>query len=374
MRSLSSSDSSSPSTRSGLWLIVFVAFSVRVLLGFLSHWFDSVHPVRTFVGQEADYIAYSLSIGKGFSNPFPGYDRPTAWLAPVFPVLWSVGFKLFDPFKSQGHIYFCQALNCACAALTCIPIYRLANRCCNARVAAIAAWAWAFLPLAILFPLEWAWDQSVSALLMAWLLAWTNSLRDSPARSWEWPAYGVLWGVAALTNPSLCVMLPFFVGWMWFERAKRCARSLLPFVTALALFLIALVPWTVRNQRIFGHVFFVKSNFGLELWLGNNDQVKDVFTGWLHPIADRNELRQLNDLGEYAYMKKKQQESTAFIRSNPKAFAQHTALRVIDTWVGPYYFRDDPWTRSLGLNAPFTVFTGLFSLAAIAGMILACRK
>ena len=110
---------------SSIWLAALAAFLLRVSLCVLSHRLDSVHPVRQVVGQEAGYIAWSLHIGKGFSTPFPGYERPTAWLAPVFPAMWSVSFMLFDPFRTQGHIYFAQFLNSAFAALTCFPIYRL---------------------------------------------------------------------------------------------------------------------------------------------------------------------------------------------------------------------------------------------------------
>ena len=359
---------------SSIWFVVLVAFLLRVLFCLLSHWLDSVHPVRAFVGGEADYVAWSLHSGKGFSSPFPGYARPTAWLAPVFPALWSIGFAFFDPFRSQGHVYFCQFLNSAFAALTCVPIFKLGTRLLGRRVALWSAWCWAVLPLAILFPLEWAWDQSLAALLLAWLLYATYILREDNSRMWMWAAYGLVWGVAALTNPSLCVMLPFWIGWMAVSRWRRGLPAVAPAFTTLLILVVTLTPWTVRNYQLFGHFIFVKSNFGAELWLGNNPQVTEGFTGWLHPMVNAAELQQLNELGEYAYMKEKQRESIEFIRSNPGQFAKHAALRVVDTWAGIFYFKEDPWIRSLGLGTIALAFTIVFSLAAGVGLVHVARQ
>jgi 4-amino-4-deoxy-L-arabinose transferase-like glycosyltransferase len=357
-----------------VWFVVLAAFLLRVFLCLLSHWLDSVHPVRAFVGGEADYVAWSLHSGKGFSSPFPGYARPTAWLAPIFPALWSIGFAFFDPFRTQGHIYFCQFLNSAFAALTCVPIFKLGTRFLGQRAALFSAWCWALLPLAILFPLEWAWDQSLAALLFAWLLYATYLLRADNAPRWIWAGYGLLWGVAALTNPSLCVMLPFWFAWMAAARWRSGLQVATPALWATLLFVLTLAPWTVRNYRLFGHFIFVKSNFGAELWLGNNPQVTEGFTGWLHPMVNAAELEQLNELGEYAYMQEKQREGVKFIRGNPVLFLRHAAMRVVDTWAGTLYFKEDPWIRSLGLGRIALAFTLVFSLTAAVGLVHVARR
>ena len=40
---------------------------------------------------------------------------------------------------------------------------------------------------------------------------------------------------------------------------------------------LGIVPWTARNYAAFGQLVPVKSNFGLEFWLGNNPDVKIIF-------------------------------------------------------------------------------------------------
>lgn len=201
--------------------IVIAALLLRLLLLICSHWAQDWHHVDfQIVGQEAACVASALASGKGFSNPFRGYEAPTAWLAPVFPALWSIGYRIFNPETSRGGIYFCQVMNSVFSALTCWPIFWLGRRLFGETVGRAAAWAWVFLPLAILFPLEWTWDQSLSALLLATLLCATYRLREVAASSKTWSGYGLLWGLAALVNPTLCVVLPFLVGWLALSRKK----------------------------------------------------------------------------------------------------------------------------------------------------------
>src|SRR5262249_44152810 len=141
------------------------------------------------IGQEAGFTAWALASGKGFSNPFPYYESTTAWLAPVFPSLWALGLKIFDPRNSERGVYFAQALNCVFSSATCAPIFWLGKRLFGATVGRAAAWCWAFFPLAILFSLEWAWDQSLSALALTVLVCATYPLAEAKEKSAAWSAY-----------------------------------------------------------------------------------------------------------------------------------------------------------------------------------------
>src|SRR5262245_61812073 len=172
--------------------MVLAALIARILLLVASHvaqrkW----HVDLQVIGQEAGFVAWALASGKGFANPFPNYESATAWLAPVFPSLWAVGLKIFDPRYGEKGVYFAQVLNCLFSSATCVPILWLGHRLFGERTGKIAAWCWAFFPLAILFPLEWAWDQSLSALLLALLICATYKLPEAAEKSAAWSAYGL---------------------------------------------------------------------------------------------------------------------------------------------------------------------------------------
>jgi hypothetical protein len=108
---------------------VVIAFCLRVFLCLLTHRFENTgHGDLQIIGREAGFVAWSLASGKGFAYPFPGYDAATAWLAPVFPALWSIGFRIFPSNATSGGVYFCQMMNLAFSAFTCWPIFWLGKR------------------------------------------------------------------------------------------------------------------------------------------------------------------------------------------------------------------------------------------------------
>src|SRR5208282_6587259 len=94
-----------------LALIVIVATGVRV--GFA--WDQARKILPGVLGvvpfqQETGNIAFALAEGKGFSNVFRTETGPTAWLAPVYPLLVAAIFKLFGVFTGRA-FFACVALN-----------------------------------------------------------------------------------------------------------------------------------------------------------------------------------------------------------------------------------------------------------------------
>jgi len=364
-------------TLRGTAWVVLAALLVRVLLLVVSYVAqDRFHVNLGNVGQEAACVASALASGKGFSNPFRGYEAPTAWLAPVFPALWSIGYRVFDPETSRGGLYFCQIMNSGFSALTCWPVFWLGNRLFGRKIGTAAAWSWAFLPLAILFPLEWTWDQSLSALTLSVLLCMTYKLRDSDAKSKMWSGYGCLWGFAALVNPTLCIVLPFLAGWVAYARSKAAAPSVRPLLRFALLFLLAISPWTLRNYFVLDGAIFIKSNFGLELWLGNNAGVPadDVYAHQLNPMVNFQQRLQLAFAGEPMYMRAKQRAAVEFIRSHPGSFLTLVARRILDTWTAWYDVHIDVWVVALRLGWIWVAFCALLSLTAALGLVLALRR
>jgi hypothetical protein len=79
-----------------LVLIAAVAFGARVVFA----WHQIAQIPRDVVGTvpfqtETGHIAYSLATGKGFASPFQRDSGPTAWLAPVYPLVVAGIFKIF---------------------------------------------------------------------------------------------------------------------------------------------------------------------------------------------------------------------------------------------------------------------------------------
>jgi hypothetical protein len=355
------------------WFAVAIAFVLRtVILRIYHHYHDAGIVRLPTIGTESGKVAWSIAMGKGFSGLWYGLDGPTAWISPVYPYLLAAVYKLAHMDNYAARVG-AQIMNCAFASLTCWPIYAVGRKIFSVRTGLLAAWAWVVLPTAIQIPMEWIWDQSLDALLVALLLWATLELRENSSTA-NWSAYGLSWAFAVLTNPGLGVMLPFFVGWLVVQR-KRSELESGHLVERTALFFIlAMVPWTLRNYKEMGAFIPVKSNFGLELWLGNNPAVKHVWSPELHPWASPEGLLPLLENGEIRYNKMKQAEAMAFIGAHPGTFLRLTSERILDTWTSWYEADGEVWLKALGLSRAFVIFYAGFSLLAFVGLFLAMRS
>jgi len=224
----------------------------------------------------------------------------------------------------------------------------------------------------VLLPLEWVWDQSLSALLLALIVQATFALRVSES-SLSWTGYGLLWAFATLTNPTLCLLLPFFLGWLIVRRSRNGGHSLALAAHAVFVFALALLPWTIRNYYAIDGLVFVKSKFGMELWLGNNPEVKKIYTSELNPMNNLPQRISLILSGEPNYNRAKQRQAIAYIENHPRTFLRNASDRVADIWSANYDSTVEPWIYNLHLGRADVWFCTAFTVVALAGLILALR-
>ena len=310
-------------------LIVIVALVFRMVVLFsLAH--GRVVRLSPDYVNEGTCIASSIASGHGFASPLRGAPTgPTAWVCPIFPYLEAGTFRIWGAFTPRSLLAL-QILNCIFASLTVIPIYAAAKRTFCLPVGAWAAWVWAFLPFAWWTPLQEIWDASLAALLLT-LLIYTTLVVRGRTRGVDWIAYGVLWAVGALVNATLLSVFPFLLGWAARDSARRrfCLRAV---SISLATCALALLPWTIRNHAVFGKWIPLRSNFGLELWLGNNATTADVNSFSGHPFINSSEAAEFHRLGEGPYVAMKQGEALAYMRAHPAHTADAILHRVVLFW------------------------------------------
>ena len=317
---------------------------------------------------EPGNIAASVAAGRGFSSPFRVETGPTAWLTPVYPAILAGIFRLFGAYTFQSFVA-AAVLNILCSALTCLPVYFVGRRIGNIGVAAGGAWLWALFPNAIRLPVESMWEASLAALLTATIVWATLKLAGSP-RVADWGGYGLLWGLALMTSPSLLAVLPVLLGWLAFR--TRLWRH-----AAVAALMAALCcgPWTVRNYAVFHRFIPLRSVLGLTLWMGNHDQSRGEWPGRLHPIANADERARYIELGEVAYMQEKQSQAVQFMLDHPADELRACWFRFVALWAGgsahPF---DDLFASGLWTFRGILTFNGLAAIGALAGMIVLFRK
>jgi 4-amino-4-deoxy-L-arabinose transferase-like glycosyltransferase len=313
---------------------------------------------------EPGNIAYALATGHGFSSPFRIDTGPTAWMTPIYPLLLAGIFHVFGVY-TYGSFVAAALCNILFSALATIPIFFIGKRLGGSAVAVTAAWLWAVFPNAIVIPYRDIWDTALAALLASGILWATLALAQSKSRRGWW-AYGLLWGFTLMTNPTLGSLLPLLLAWMALRRRKRTHWLVGP-VTALAIACLCCVPWTVRNYRTFHALVPLRSVLGLQLWMGNNNQVGHRWTGELHPIVNPAERAEYIRMGEIPYMHHKRSEALHFITGHPCEEARLIATRFVATWTGgsEHPIRDFLFVYSWWLR-----FILLFNLFAAAGAAL----
>jgi 4-amino-4-deoxy-L-arabinose transferase-like glycosyltransferase len=352
------------------WMVI-VAFGVRfgyIIIGH-TYRFHSNKQVLTVPANEKDFdfgfemgrIGRSLAQGEGFSNPFNETTGPTAWEPPLYPFLIASAFRAFGKYSRASAIVL-LSLNSIFSALTCIPIFLIAKRCFDEKVATWTSWTWALLPSVIFWCTRWVWETSLAAMLLA-MIFWLTLVMDERDGLKQWLQFGLLWGAAALTNTALLSFLPVSGLWVWNGRAKVGKRSLGGVILASVIFVACITPWLVRNQRTFGQFVFIRSNFGAELRLGNGPGASGTWMDYLHPTKNVFEMRRYRELGELAYVAERKREAMTYIREDYARFAGLSLRRFVYYWGGLPKASENPilafFRNSLFLASSVLAFWGL---------------
>jgi 4-amino-4-deoxy-L-arabinose transferase-like glycosyltransferase len=314
--------------------------------------------------QEVGSVAKSLAEGQGFCCLFRQPTGPTAWLAPVYPLLLAAIFKVFGVF-TLASFYAAALLNCIFSALACFPVFSIGKRVSGLPAAASAAWLWAIFPSGILMPTEWIWDTSLSALLAATLLWATLRLAESP-RTGDFVGYGALWGLCLLTNPALGALLPFHFCWIAYCHYRRVSLRPGRFALAITILVAICLPWTVRNTVQFHRLIPLRSNLPFELWLGNNE-IYDEHSRAVNRITRFEQVRHYSQLGEPAFLDEKWQKARHFIRAHPGLTAQLFGRRILATWLGT----ESPQRDFLHPGSALVAFIFAWNVFVLVGVVAA---
>ena len=315
-------------------IVVVTALLLRLAVITLGHTYR-ITPRRDHFqfGWEMGRLARSIAQGRGFSSPTDLDSGPSAWTAPVYPYILAGIFKLFGVY-TRASAWGILACNSLFAALTCWPLFRIANRLFGAGVARGTAWTWAVFPYLIYWPVRVVWEVSFTTFLLSLALWLATVAPDRHPRAWDWIRFGLLWGLIALTNTAVLILFPCMLAWMLYQIPVRSSRLIAATLSSVTLLLV-ITPWTVRNYQTFGRLIFIRDNLPLELYEANNDASSGLWTRSEHPGNDQNSMRRFQRFGEMGFMDEKRQEFLEFIRQNPGKILLFTLKRVFYFWAAP---------------------------------------
>ncbi len=137
----------------------------------------------------------------------------------------------------------------------------------------------------------WTFD---SALGLVAATATAQAQDEQPAPNWwRWGMLGLAIGVTALLRQLFLLFVPFLFLWLWWRlRAPRVTNTVrlhrpatLPLLKGLLLttsiIVLCILPWTIRNYRVFGTVTPLNTNAGYAFFWGNHPIYGTQFVGIL---------------------------------------------------------------------------------------------
>jgi 4-amino-4-deoxy-L-arabinose transferase-like glycosyltransferase len=276
-------------------------------------------------------------------------------------------FNVFGVY-SYASAWALLTFNSLLSALTCIPIYLIASRLFDDRIALWSARTWALLPWFWYWSVLWLWDTTFTPLVLSLIFLVALELQDWPGIR-GWILFGALWGIGALANPSMLAFLPFCGLWIWRQRLKHALPSFGGVALSSLIFFAVLSPWLIRNYEVFGRVVFVRDDFWFEFRLGNFKSADGMLMAYLQPSQNKLEFAKFQRMGELAYAADCKRLALDWIRENPGRFAVVSLKRFF------YYWNGVP--RETSSLAPVDFRTSLFlatSVISLWGLARAVRQ
>jgi len=177
-------------------------------------------------------------------------------------------------------------------------------------------------------------------------------------------------------NPAVFAAMPFVFLWLAWKRSELWKIVRWEMAAAL-VFLAACLPWTLRNYEMFHQFVPFRSNFGYELWLGNNSRVPNSWMGsaaLIDALYNSAELQRYEQLGETAYVREKKDGAMQYIRSHRGEQPLDAALRAATFWCGTWYMSVDPsWKLTDWKFRIVLISDSLLPLLALLGLWIAWR-
>ena len=310
---------------------------------------------------ELSAIAISLMKTGQFADPYMIPTGPTAHLPPVYPFLFGLVYKLFGLTSTAGYISMSIMVVSASVLYASLPWI--------SKRLEIAAQAGVIGGLGGALLVEWGGHGEfptaivLGLLLVAFFQRWDRG-NFSIVSSF---LLGLAIGASFHLQPAL---LPVILGCMFFELWwSKNRNKWKPSALMILGILIACIPWGWRNYRTFNAIFFIRSNLGLELRMGNHEgayaamEVMDQNEEeHLHPASHFSEARKLKEIGEIAYMNGALEDALTWIKSNPSEFTRLTGLRILHIWFGPLH------------NPQIAIVTSALTLLAFLGLTFGWKK
>ncbi|HTM26732.1 MAG TPA: hypothetical protein VL225_16155 [Vicinamibacterales bacterium] len=273
------------------WIAACVVAGLALRLAFgLLYWTN-----QPLTHDEREYLALARSVARGDGFQYPA-DEPVPGTAqrfgraPGYPIFLAA-LRVTTPVEHvPRRVKVAQAI---VGSIAIWLVASIATRAAGRRAGAVAGAIAAVYPPLVWLP-AYAWSETLYSTVA---LAAARTLQEAGAGNRDTHRFaktgsvpvsvlagGLLTAIAVLIRPAMVFFVPLAVGWML--RRRRA-------VDAAAFVLVAtlcVVPWTIRNHRVYGRWIAVASEGGVTFWTGNHPLARGDGDLAANPELKRAEL------------------------------------------------------------------------------------
>lgn len=241
--------------RYAIAFIIAIGTLLRILLIFL---FPGLGNSEIMDSHAYNEIAISVANGEGFSL----YNIPTAFVAPLYPLLLSVIYDL------AGYSYLiAKVFNVLIASITLLIIYYIGKELFNYWIGLIASLICSFHPELVGLT-SFIYTETLNTLFVGlFVFTFIKGIKEKKREKPYFALSGLLLGLSTLTKGTTLMFPLFIMIFLFFDRDLR--QRIVPLIIFLFVFCLTLVPWTIRNYMRFHIILPVATGGGQALWTGN---------------------------------------------------------------------------------------------------------
>ncbi len=265
-----------------LWLILLVAAALRVAYLVM---YSSMPDWGMLTVDNYYHHNWALDIAQGDILGDTTYFR-----APLYVWVLAAAYVLFG-----ASLWTARVLGMFIGLASVVVTYLLGTRLASRRVGLLAAALHAVWPTALYFESELLLDPLF--LLLMELAVWRMTVWFDSERPRDAFLTGLFLGLAAITRPTVLVLLAVMAGVLLVRRANL--RAVAQSALMVALGLVATIgPVFARNYIVAGDPVMIAAQGGINLYIGNNDAADGISATLPEPLGFNWQIRDVEWIAE----------------------------------------------------------------------------
>jgi len=302
-----------------------------------------------------------------------GYGgRPSAFHPPLYGLFLAGVYKVFG----LNNFLAVRLLQCLLSVSTVFLVYKIAKTIYDEKVGTIVAFVAAIYPFSLYFTGEML-TETLFIFLVNLSLLFLLYVRSKPS-ALNFFICGALFSLTILSRPVVG-FIPLAILWLWVVcegRRAAVAAKLVLFVVGLQLFII---PWSVRNYRVFNAFMPLPTTGGYTLVLGATMlpyreaqfEVKEML-GYSQWDIKNPDFQEFIDEGKFD--KECKALARKLIRENPLGYSLYVAKNFLKFFLNLDFSAIR--TRSLGgmLTFASSLLYAVLAICGVVGLLISFRK